>query len=278
MVFIEPWVSFQPQRWELDCFSDRYQDRSCFKCWDGKSFCNSVLQTHKYLELGVVQTLVRFFHDEFGISTEHNSSIKSLKQLRNDYSEALRRGRPLLLELSTWHSTLPVFPPSSQQHSGNSQDYFTDSSASLELGYHTVQLIIFRALLRALGRKCSTAQERGTTEWKESNEQCRAAAKSAIISCHDFTSSLGTHHFLSFWAPCMFIGFYISLKDPTSVCCWLNHKGLAMGLRWCAHSAWHSLLLRVAMKSPRSISSFWIKYAVRCVCSPKVLTRCVSRF
>jgi hypothetical protein len=136
--------------------------------------------------------------------TERGSSLGSLKRLRADYRETLRIGRSLLLELSTWHSSLPAFPPSIQ-HAGNTQDYSIDNSASLELGYHTLQLIVFRALLRAFGVGFSTVQERETSEWKEANDQCRAAARTAVIASHHFASSLSTIHFQACWAPCKLI-------------------------------------------------------------------------
>lgn len=130
-----------------------------------------------------------------------NSSVRSMKRLHNDWREKLRIARSILLELSTWHSALPSFNPSSHQISNN-QDTSIDNSASLELGYHTIQLTIFRALLKGFGSDTSTPQERESSEWKEAHDHCRTAAKTTIMAAHHFASSLGTIHSQSFWPPC----------------------------------------------------------------------------
>ena len=124
-----------------------------------------------------------------------------MRNLHNNYREKHKIARSLLLELSTWHSALPGFSPTAQ-HASTDQDSSNDNSASLELGYHTIQLVIFRALLKSFGGDASTPEERQTSEWLEANNQYRTAAKTAIIAAHSFAASLGTIHFQSFWPPC----------------------------------------------------------------------------
>jgi hypothetical protein len=103
------------------------------------------------------------------------------------------------MELSTWHNELP----SSIQFEDNAREpSVSDNPASLDLGYHTLQLTIFRAILRSFRNEPSIMQDRDTLEWKEANAQCRAAAKNAVIAAHNFASSLSTKHFQPFWAPC----------------------------------------------------------------------------
>lgn len=131
--------------------------------------------------------------------TKFNSSIRALETLRTDYRRTLSIARPLLAELSTWHKELP----SSVQFEDSAHEASVfDNPASLELGYHSLQLAILRAILHSFRSDLSALQDRETLEWKEANIQCRAAAKNAVISAHNFTSSLSTKHFQPFWAPC----------------------------------------------------------------------------
>lgn len=139
------------------------------------------------------------------ISSDLCSSLKALDSLRNDYRQTLNLARPLLSELSAWHEHVRA----ATQYEDDSSGSFTYRNlASLELGYHSIQLLIFRAILHSFRSDISVVQEQEALEWKNSNAQSRTAAKNAIIAAHNFAASLSTEQFQPFWAPCKLSFFY----------------------------------------------------------------------
>lgn len=136
--------------------------------------------------------------------------------LRNDYRQTLSLARPLLSELSSWHERVRA---PAQYEDDTSSSFIFSNLASLELGYHSVQLLIFRAILRSFRSDISVVQEQEAPEWKSANAQSRNAAKNAIIAAHNFAASLSTKQFQPFWAPCKLSFVYHRIFSTHSVPC-----------------------------------------------------------
>ncbi|KAB8212544.1 hypothetical protein BDV34DRAFT_208264 [Aspergillus parasiticus] len=128
-------------------------------------------------------------------------SLRSLSTLCKDFSLTISSARPLMQDLTTWYTGLPLSlamepTPGCKQAS--------DDSASLHIAYQSVKILILRALLRPFHNvdHLSSELERNE-EWHAARSQIRQTASAESDAALSLISSLQPAHYQAFWAPCM---------------------------------------------------------------------------
>lgn len=111
-----------------------------------------------------------------------------------DLSSYLSRAQPLRARIEKWRQSLPLL---SKPTSEMSSDEF-DDGASLRLSHLTLEILIFRALLRPLSQRNLAQGESEREPVTTIFENCYACAKIAV----EIVSSLRAKHFATFWAHC----------------------------------------------------------------------------
>lgn len=122
-----------------------------------------------------------------GSSVRANSESLALTALLN-------RAQPLRTRIESWRQTLPLL---STPVSELGEDDF-DNGAALRLSHLTLEIMIFRALLRPLAYDAAASAERCQEPISTIFENCYVCANVAT----DIVSSLRAKHFASFWPHC----------------------------------------------------------------------------
>lgn len=134
----------------------------------------------------------------------------------------LNRAQPLRTRIESWRQTLPLL---STPVSELSEDDF-DNGAALRLSHLTLEIMIFRALLRPLSYDPATSAEMCQEPVSTIFENCYVCANVAT----DIVSALRAKHFASFWPHCECT---LGRKIP-AVCRWYPNMPLQMSGISCA--------------------------------------------
>ncbi|KAE8330705.1 hypothetical protein BDV39DRAFT_190336 [Aspergillus sergii] len=128
-------------------------------------------------------------------------SLRSLSTLCKDFSLTISSARPLMQDLTTWYTGLPV---SLAMETTPGCKQASDDSASLHIAYQSVKILILRALLRPFHNvdHLSSKLERNE-EWHAARSQIRQTASAESNAALSLISSLQPAHYQAFWAPCM---------------------------------------------------------------------------
>lgn len=109
-------------------------------------------------------------------------------------STLLGRAQPLRSRIQNWRRLLPLL---SKPASDLTEDEF-EETASLRLSHLTVEILIFRALLRPLHVHAMSTNEALQEPVSTIFDNCFTCARVAT----DIVASLRSKHFTSFWSPC----------------------------------------------------------------------------
>ncbi|KAE8422961.1 fungal-specific transcription factor domain-containing protein [Aspergillus pseudocaelatus] len=126
-------------------------------------------------------------------------SIRSLSTLCKDFRLAISSARPLMQNLTEWHTGLPLSlamapAPGCKQTS--------DDSASLHIAYQAVKILILRALLRPFSNMDHLSSElEPNEEWHAARSQIRQTASAEADMALSLISNLQPAHYQAFWAP-----------------------------------------------------------------------------
>lgn len=125
-------------------------------------------------------------------------SYSTLKAVRDSSSlpALLRRAKPLRTRIERWRQSLPLL---SKAASDLTEDEL-EQSAALRLSHLTLEILIFRALLRPLVYQAMPASEQSREPDSTIFENCYTCAKVGT----ELVSALKAKHFASFWSPCKF--------------------------------------------------------------------------
>lgn len=121
-------------------------------------------------------------------SVRANSESVSLATL-------LARAQPLRSRIESWRQTLTLLSTPVSELGGD--DF--DNGAALRLSHLTLEVMIFRALLRPLAYDAGASAERSQEPYSTIFENCYICANVAT----DMVSSLTVKHFARFWPHCM---------------------------------------------------------------------------
>ncbi|KAJ9132077.1 Transcription factor [Pleurostoma richardsiae] len=94
-------------------------------------------------------------------------TLMASKRLADDFKASLVVGRSLLERIRQWKSRLPAYKMSDETPTQRDRDYFhSGSSAQLRLACLTLEILVYRAMLRPLSRQnpASTGETRGASE------------------------------------------------------------------------------------------------------------------
>ena len=114
----------------------------------------------------------------------------------------LARAQPLRTRIEGWRQTLPLLSTSVSELS----EIDFDNGAALRLSHLTLEIMIFRALLRPLTYDAVSAPERCQELISTIFENCYVCANVAT----EIVSSLRAKHFTSFWPHCKNFPFFLS--------------------------------------------------------------------
>lgn len=126
------------------------------------------------------------------------SSLRAISGLAQDLPKTLDVSKLLLEELSSWHQEF-----SQQSHSLTEEA--TSLSTVCTLGYHYVQMTIFRAIIRPFVTNINTTTEPAHTTGQllKDNQDvigfARTGVRSSTTSATTFVKSLKEEHFHMFW-------------------------------------------------------------------------------
>jgi hypothetical protein len=128
--------------------------------------------------------------------TSLSSSLRSSYTLACDFRLTLETARPLLDDLRLWAEHAP---------GAVSQDGTEGQKecASLDIAYHSLKILIFRALLRPFNHAGCQASPEEMVEWEAARTHIRQAARAEIDATLNRISGLEAVDYQSFWAPCM---------------------------------------------------------------------------
>jgi hypothetical protein len=125
-----------------------------------------------------------------------SSSLKAINGLALDLTQTLSKSKELLDRLSEWHQT---FLQQSQKSSEEAAHLHTVSM----LGYHYVQMTVFRAVVRPFIVNSSFEPAAGTYELVRDQQDiisfARTGIHSATTSASKFVRDLKEEHFHMFW-------------------------------------------------------------------------------
>jgi len=162
--------------------------------------------------------------------------------LSDDFPGSLAIAQPLRQRLSLWYSSLPDCLRM-RDRSNPSRDMGPDSNASLNLAYLTLEALLYRALLRPLGRSKASLNSRdpptsrGLSDFVSANQNSQgppgghniqgsnfmsvfddsqaateatiSAAEHCAVLATEFTSELSSRDFSGFWYSWSRIGFAV---------------------------------------------------------------------
>lgn len=138
------------------------------------------------------------FRYSYSINLTSFSSLRSVEDLATNSQKTLNISKELLEELSLWH----------QEFAQISLEPFEDANPLLtvtELGYHYIQMTIFRAIMRPFMAKMSSDTEpRNTTNDSSCDPQdvkgyARTGVRSVATAASNFVKNLKEEQFHMFW-------------------------------------------------------------------------------
>ncbi|KAL4744048.1 fungal-specific transcription factor domain-containing protein [Aspergillus similis] len=121
-------------------------------------------------------------------------SIRASATLSHDFRLTFETARPLLNELAEWAQKAP---------NATSSDTLTscDGVAQLHISYHSLKILILRALLRPFNHpECEISPE-DKPEWDAAKSHIRQAARAEAETALNRISILGPANYQAFWAP-----------------------------------------------------------------------------
>jgi hypothetical protein len=125
-----------------------------------------------------------------------NSSLKAINDLTSDLPQTLSKSKELLDRLSEWHQE---FLQQSQKSSEETAHLCTVST----LGYHYIQMTIFRAIIRPFIANPDVKTPAGVRELARDQQDvmsfARTGVRSATTSAANFVKGLKEEHFHMFW-------------------------------------------------------------------------------
>lgn len=122
--------------------------------------------------------------------------MRSSFTLARDFRLTFETARPLLDDLTVWAESVP------NAASGDSLEGREDL-ASLHIAYHSLKILIFRALLRPFNRAHCQVPSEDKAEWEAAKTHIRQAARAEIDAVLNRISALEAMDYQAFWAPCM---------------------------------------------------------------------------
>ncbi|ETN36712.1 uncharacterized protein HMPREF1541_08990 [Cyphellophora europaea CBS 101466] len=157
-------------------------------------------------------------------------TLRSARELQNDFSNSLHKAKPLRQRLQSWYQALPAsFQMRKRRRSNETLPENEVSPAAIHLAYLSLELLLYRAILRPLGkfRKTGNPGAAATTlihddtspttvgTWpdahagnlKEAMEATYAAAHNCARLWNTFAATLDANDFGSFWYSWSRIGF-----------------------------------------------------------------------
>lgn len=126
------------------------------------------------------------------------SSLRAISELAQDLQKTLDVSKLLLEELSSWHQQY-------SQQLCNPTEEATSLSTVCTLGYHYVQMTIFRAIIRPFVANTNIAPEsaRHTAQLPRDSQDimrfARTGVRSSTLSATTFVKTLKEEHFHMFW-------------------------------------------------------------------------------
>jgi hypothetical protein len=140
----------------------------------------------------------KFSQSTLKINCNRHSSIRAINELAQNIPKTLELSKELLDELTSWHHEFSRQPRES-----------TEEAASLytvcELGYHFVQMTVFRAIIRPfIARLNSTTGTADPTNQLPGAQQnimgfARTGVRSSTTSATNFVKGLKQEHSHIFW-------------------------------------------------------------------------------
>lgn len=127
-----------------------------------------------------------------------HSSLAAINDLALNLPRTLEISKPLLDELSSWHHQFSQQPPDPSE-----QDIALHTVCAL--GYHYVQMTIFRAIIRPFVAKVDTGSDMADNTDRLARDQqdvmgfARTGVRSATTSATNFVKGLKEEHFHMFW-------------------------------------------------------------------------------
>ncbi|KAF3395865.1 hypothetical protein F1880_006618 [Penicillium rolfsii] len=137
------------------------------------------------------RVLVDLYHN---MLTSPSSSLRSSYTLVRDFRLTLETARPLLDDLKSLaeHTSAALSPDGTEDQ----KPY-----ASLDIAYHSLKILIFRALLRPFNNAGCQASPEEMEEWEAARTHIRQAARAEIEATLNRISGLEAMDYQAFWAP-----------------------------------------------------------------------------
>lgn len=134
-------------------------------------------------------------------------TISATKKRSQEFGSCLADGRDLLEQLRTWQSSLPEHMSTTFASDPNDRDYFhSGSSSHLKLSSLTLEMLIYRALLRPTGK--GQADQGGPCPQQASNEdiaKCFRESLHLVRKASSFAQSLTPYDLNSFSYSCRYL-------------------------------------------------------------------------
>ncbi|PLB52165.1 hypothetical protein P170DRAFT_350479 [Aspergillus steynii IBT 23096] len=123
-------------------------------------------------------------------------SLRSISTLSKDFRLTISIARPIMQELTMWHANLP---PSMMIDSTNEyRTTVSDNSASLQIAYQSLKILVLRALLRPFNNASPSPED--TEEWHAAKSQILKTASVEADAALSLVSSFRPVHYQAFWA------------------------------------------------------------------------------
>lgn len=157
-------------------------------------------------------------------------TLRATRRLQNDFSSSLQAAKPLRQSLQAWYQDLPAdLQMNKRNGSGESLQQDLGSIAAFHLAYLSLELLLYRAILRPLGRhrksegsdiagatlSVGSATPSVTQPWLDQNlgdlKEAMSVTYAAAYNCarlwNNFAASLDANDFGGFWYSWSRIGF-----------------------------------------------------------------------
>lgn len=161
------------------------------------------LQQHEAIQDGVLLENSHFYHlvqlsEILSDIIDSYYTIRASTTTANNFALTLELAKPLRSRLHSWKESYDVFVSSSQV--GPISKIRLDGNASLGLAYPITTMILFRALLRPLGRSEGTPEDKVMRE--KGRDAVRVGAKACCVEVVQYLESVKPGAFSAFWHSC----------------------------------------------------------------------------
>jgi hypothetical protein len=127
-------------------------------------------------------------------------TVKATRAMSSDFAGTMTKANDLQYRLSAWKSSLDTITATQSSQAPAHLRARLDGNASLVLAFWALQLLIHRAILRAL------EAPDGTEEDKQLRKECRQSARRSVESCcgqvADYVDQLKAGAWNAFWHKC----------------------------------------------------------------------------